>query len=679
MVINHKALNPIGFYLLRFLFDVSIRFIVLYGGSSSGKSYSVAQIILAITMWEGSNTLILRKVGASIRDSIYQDFKTAAAQLGISGHFKFTDGNLTIKCLDNGARIVFKGIDDSEKIKGLSQFKRVVMDEWSEFDEADFKQIRKRLRGMEGQQLITTFNPIEESHWIKTNVFDKEEWHEIPQEVEIAGEPVPSRLVAVKSIRMNAPKYFINPRTREVTEHPSDMVVIQTTYLNNFWVVGSPDGKYGYYDEQCIADFEYDRINDPDYYNIYALGEWGVIRTGSEFFASFNRGLHTGECEYNPDLPVHISVDSNVLPYITTTFWQVDLRDGAKISQFDELCAEPPNNSVRRAATLVIKRLKEYGVDKVIIHGDASTRAANNIDDEKRSFLDLFIETIRKEGIEVVDMVGCKNPSVPMSGEFINAIFEGKFPGYSIFISDKCKKSIDDYSSVQKDVNGGIQKTKVKNKITMQTYENHGHISDTFRYVLVDMLREEFLAFTNKRKRNIYAKDGALHFFNPETKCEYGREVVYAMPNVNGKFAMVHGKMCGDKWHIVDAKLMETVSTDEIKDILATTASELTILECPPAYFRFVRELRKELAGVRVIKESSDIDRRIAATSDFVKSHLLFSETKLGESAEYSAFVTNMLDYNKDSDSKEASAAMSGFVQRVIKFAFSDGVDVTAE
>ena len=79
MVINHKALNPIGFYLLRFLFDVSIRFIVLYGGSSSGKSYSVAQIILAITMWEGSNTLILRKVGASIRDSIYQDFKTAAA------------------------------------------------------------------------------------------------------------------------------------------------------------------------------------------------------------------------------------------------------------------------------------------------------------------------------------------------------------------------------------------------------------------------------------------------------------------------------------------------------------------------------------------------------------------------------------------------------------------------
>ena len=57
----------------------------------------------------------------------------------------------------------------------------------------------------------------------------------------------------------------MNPRTRQIEEHAPDMVVIQSTYLNNFWVVGSPDGTYGYYDEQCIADFEKDRLNDPDY------------------------------------------------------------------------------------------------------------------------------------------------------------------------------------------------------------------------------------------------------------------------------------------------------------------------------------------------------------------------------------------------------------------------------
>lgn len=680
MKINFKKLNPVGFYLLRFLQDLTIRFIILFGGSSSGKSYSVAQIILIFTLWEGSNTLVMRKVGASIRDSIYQDFKTAADQLGITNLFRFSDGVKTITCLSNGARIVFKGLDDSEKIKGLSSFKRVVLDEESEFEEEDYKQIRKRLRGMVGQQIITTFNPIKETHWIKTQIFDKEKWHDIPKTVEIAGRELPPQLTDVKSIRMNEPKSILNPRTKEIEEHPSDTVVIQTTYLNNFWVVGSPDGTYGFYDEQCVADFERDRLNDPDYYNVYALGEWGVIRTGSEFFSSFNRGVHTGVCEYDPTLPVHISVDSNVLPYISCTYWQIALEGDKKhIRQIGETCADSPNNTVRKAAKLVAKRLHEMGVDKVILHGDASTRAANNIDDEKRSFHDLFIDTLQKEGIEVIDKVSNKNPSVPMSGEFINAIFDAVLPGLQITIDEQCKVSTEDYMSVQKDVNGGILKTKVKNKITMQTYEEHGHISDTFRYVVVDMLREEFLLFSNRRKRNLYAKDGAIHFFNPDTKCAYSREIAYAMPNVNGKFALVHGKLCGEKWHILDVQLTETASTDEIKQILIATASPQTIIECAPAYYRFVKDLRKELPGVRAMQEVPDIDRRIAATSDFVKNHLLFNEEKLNDDVVYSTFMANLLDYNKDSDSKEASAVLSGFIQFVVKFGFSDNVAVTAE
>ena len=61
---------------------------------------------------------------------------------------------------------------------------------------------------------------------------------------------------------------------------------------------------------------------------MYALGEWGVIRTGSEFFGSFNRGKHSGEHKYVPDLPIHISVDNNVLPYISVSYWQVDFTTG---------------------------------------------------------------------------------------------------------------------------------------------------------------------------------------------------------------------------------------------------------------------------------------------------------------------------------------------------------------
>ncbi len=672
MRINFKKLNPLGFHLLKLMQDTAIRLIILFGGSSSGKSYSVAQLILIMTLWDGENSLIMRKVGASIGKTIYEDFKVAAKQLGIYHLFKFKDGIHQIVCLSNGAKIDFGGLDDPEKIKGISNYKRLVLDEWSEFESEDFKQVRKRLRGKVGQQIITTFNPINETHWIKKEVFDREQWHDVSMDIVIGGRKVPPELTAVKSIRMNEAKYILNPRTKEVEEHAPDTVIIQSTYLNNFWVVGSPDGTYGYYDEQCIADFEKDRINDPDYYNVYALGEWGVIRTGSEFFGSFARSKHTAEVAYDPTLPVHLSVDSNVLPYITCTYWQVAV-DGNRyeVRQIGETCAESPNNTVRKAAKLVAKQLHEMGVDRVILHGDASTKAANNIDDEKRSFHDLFIDTLQKCGMDVEDKVSNRNPSVPMSGEFINAIFDGILPGLNIIISDVCKVSIEDYQSVQKDVNGAILKTKVKNPTTKQTYEAHGHISDTLRYIIADTLREQFLAFSNRRKRNLYARDGVIHFYNPATQCRYSKDIVYAMPNVNGKFALVHGKLCGNKWHITNLTLCDTSSTDEIAEMLVKAGAEQTIIECAPAYFRFVRDLRKRIPNVRAMNEAADVARRIAATADFVKNHLLFNEAAINDNIEYARFMTTLLDYNKSTgENYEASAVLSGFVQFVVKFSF---------
>lgn len=679
MQINFKKLNPLGFHLMKLLQDTAIRLIILFGGSSSGKSYSVAQLILIMTLWDGENTLVMRKVGASISKTIYEDFKVAAKQLGIFSLFKFKDGVRQIVCIPNGAKIDFGGLDDPEKIKGISNYKRVVLDEWSEFDSEDFKQVRKRLRGKEGQQIITTFNPIKETHWIKKEIFDVEKWHDIPMELEIAGVKIPPKLTAVKSIRMNEAKMILNPRTKEIEEHAPDTIVIQSTYLNNFWVVGSPDGTYGYYDEQCIADFEKDRINDPDYYNVYALGEWGVIRTGSEFFSSFNRGIHTAECKFNPELALHVSVDNNVLPYISYSFWQIDYTNGITIRQVDEIAAESPNNTARKSALLVAKRLKELGVYKIFLHGDASTRNASTIDDQKRSFLDLVISTLQAEGIEVIDCVGKKNPSVPMTGEFINAIFDNILPDIRILIGEHCKISIEDYMSVQKDENGAILKTKVKNKITMQTYEEHGHFSDNFRYIVADLVREQFLLFSNSRKRNLYARDGVIHFYNPATECKYSREIVYAMPNVNGKFALVHGKLCGEKWHVVDVLLKETSSTDEIAGILVAANSQQTIIECAPAYFRFVRDLRKQIPNVRAMNEVADVGRRIAATSDFVKNHLLFNDAKLNDDTDYSQFMTNLFDYNRSTgDNIEASAVLSGFIQFVIKFSFDTQNDISS-
>lgn len=664
MIVNHKKLNPNAFYLLKYLNDATIRFIILYGGSSSGKSFSVAQAVLIQTLQDGENTLVMRKVGASISKTIYEDYKVAASLLGISQYFKFIQNS--IKCTYNGAKIDFSGLDDPEKIKGISNYKRVQLEELSEFEFADLKQIRKRLRGKKGQQIIADFNPISETNWIKKDWLDNEKLHDVPMVVEIGGKVIPAELTKVKSLKMNEGKSMVNPKTKEIEEYPPNMVVIQSTYLNNFWVVGSPDGTYGYYDEQCVMDFEHDRLYDPDYYNVYALGEWGVIKTGNEFLNSFNVGKNSGEYPYIPGLPIHLSVDSNVLPYISVSYWQVDLSKGKDMYQIAETTAESPNNSVRRAAKLVSKKLSELGYDdKIYLHGDASAKAANTIDDNKRSFMDLFIDTLKKDNWTVEDKVGNKNPLVSMTGEFVNAIFEKQLPDLSINIDDGCRASIDDYQSVQKDANGAILKTKVKDSVTKQTYEEHGHLTDTLRYVVHDIMYEEYVQFANRRKRNTYSEKGMFSFFNPGLKYKYKSSIVYVMPNIEGKFYMCHAGECGDKWHMLDLVMLETTSSAEMKKMIISHKADVYIVESSPAYFQMARELRSSLEEVRVKKEYQDMNKRISATSDFIKTHFLLSESGM-DNPVYNSFITEVLDYN-GTDNIGASALLSGIAYNIIK------------
>ena len=655
-----RVFNPNAFYLMQYAGDATKRFLLMYGGSSSSKSYSAAQVFLLLALTEGDNALVVRKVSSSISKTIYEDFKVAAAQLGLKEMFRFTVNS--IRCV-NGAKIDFCGIDDPEKIKGISNYKRVLMEELSEFDEADFKQIRIRLRGREGQQIWATWNPISETHWIKKSLIDGEKWHEVEQRVELNGEEIQSEYCRVKAVFTNEGKTMTNPQTGEMEEQPSNILLIQSTYLNNFWVVGSPDGTYGFVDKQAIMEFDYNREHDENYYRIYALGEWGILKTGSEFFGSFNSGKHVKRVDYNPALPIHLSVDNNVLPYITCTMWQIEIGERKVVRQFGELMAENPNNTVRRAAKLMAGMLRSLSyAEKVYLHADASTRAANTIDEEKRSFFDLYISTLSEEGFEVVDMAAASNPSVAMSGEFINKIFEGAIDGVEIEIGEGCKVSVNDYLSVQKDVNGGILKTKVKNKMTGQTYEDKGHISDTFRYLVVDVLKSEFIEFSNKRKRNIYAQSGMLNYFNPNAEMRYERRVVYMLPNIDERFVLVEAAKVGEFWNVVDVRFCAVLPSEEMGRELARDA-EVFFVECSEAYFGWVRDERARTSkDIRVVRMSeSGIDGRILSKSDDVRRMMRFDFEKGGE---YAAFIENMMDYNRNSrDYRQASAAVSGMVE----------------
>ena len=668
MKLERELFSPNAFWLWRYTLDKSVRFIVLYGGSSSGKSFSVAQFFSILAFYEGCNMLVMRKVGASIEKTIYADFRAAINGIdGLAECCRFKQNSIVF---NDGGKIDFSGLDDPEKIKGISQYKRVFLDELSEYDETDFKQIRLRLRGQEGQQIVAAFNPISEEHWIKKKWFDRETWQDIPMALTIGNETLPQELCAVKSVRMNSEKMILNPNTGEYDRHAPDTIVIQSTYLNNFWVVGSPDGKYGYYDQQAIATFENDRINDPDYYQVYALGEWGHIRTGAEFFPSFSHGVVCGMFKYNPELPIHISMDSNVLPYVTATFFQKEYKpdDVQQVTQIDELPIESPNNSARKAAKVIAKRLKEYGYsDKVYLHGDASGKAANTIDCENRSFFDLVIDELEHEGFEVEDCIGNKNPSVATTGEFINAVWDGRVPGVAIRIDNDCTTSIDDYQAVQKDENGAIAKQKVTNPVTKQKYEAHGHVADTLRYIAHDLLRQQYTEFSMGRKRSLYS-ESEFNMFNPSTEYDYERTAVYVIPSIGGLFILARLARVGDRWHLTDVCRRGVKGNEEIERAVMSLPADQYMVECQPAYFQMVRNLRSSLGNVSVLRMGADVRTRIMATSDWVRSHVRINPDMLGE-AEYGQFINDVLDYSDTSsdDTVGASAALSGLARVIVR------------
>jgi hypothetical protein len=363
-------------------------------------------------------------------------------------------------------------------------------------------------------------------------------------------------------------------------------------------------------------------------------------------------------------------MDSNVLPFVTATMFQKEYKpdDVQQVTQFAELPIESPNNSARKAARVIAKHLRAIGyTEKVYLHGDASGKAANTIDDNNRSFFDLVIDELEHEGFAVEDCVCDKNPSVATTGEFINAVWDGRVPGVSIRIDDGCVTSIDDYQAVQKDENGAIAKQRVKDPVSKLTYEPHGHCSDTLRYACFDLLRPQYTEFSMGRKRSLYSKS-EFKFFNPATEYDYTATMVYAMPSIGGRFVCCRAGKVGDRWHLTDVCCREVKGNDEIVSSVMELSADRYVVECPQAYFPMVRDLRASLGNVDVVRMGSDIRNRIAATSDWIRAHVHI-DPELLDDAEYGRFVNDVLDYNETSpaDVAGAGAVLSGLARVIIR------------
>lgn len=236
--------------------DNDDRYLLFYGGGSSGKSFFIAQrFIYKLIHPTRCNLLVVRQTGDTNRKSTFPLLKQVISNWNLSKHFKINESDMRIKCLLTGNEVAFAGLDDVEKIKSITFVNGELTDIWveeaTECQEADINQLKVRLRGGNTKkQIVLSFNPINIQHWIKRHFID-------------------SGLATV----------------------------CFSTYKDNKFLTDD--------DRKALEDLQY---TDEYTYRVYCLGEWGILgktvfdaRMIQERLKALNKPLKTGYFEYDYD------------------------------------------------------------------------------------------------------------------------------------------------------------------------------------------------------------------------------------------------------------------------------------------------------------------------------------------------------------------------------------------
>ena len=201
------------------------RYELFYGGAGSGKSAFVAQKLVLKHMTEKNRkTLIVRKVKSTLRNSVFPEIIFWIKYFGVEDFFTIPSGKGNSIDIEgpNGNKFIFTGLDNVEKLKSISGVTDMWIEEATELEQKDFQQLDLRIRGQDAnKQFILTFNPTDSNHWIK--------------------------------------KFFFDSQMKNTT-------ILRTTHLDNKFL-----------DEESRENLEKYITIDQTWYNIYALGEWGIL------------------------------------------------------------------------------------------------------------------------------------------------------------------------------------------------------------------------------------------------------------------------------------------------------------------------------------------------------------------------------------------------------------------
>ena len=160
------------------------RYRVVKGGKASKKSSTTALwYIYHLMKYPDANLLVVRAVHRTHADSTYAQLRWAIRRLGVEHLWRAGKEPLELTYTPTGQRILFRGMDNVEKLASTTVEKGYLCWVWIEeayeigleadFDKLDLSVPRGELPKPLFKQTTLTFNPWDENHWLKGRFFDR--------------------------------------------------------------------------------------------------------------------------------------------------------------------------------------------------------------------------------------------------------------------------------------------------------------------------------------------------------------------------------------------------------------------------------------------------------------------------------------------------------------------------
>lgn len=298
------------------------RYRVVKGSRASKKSKTTAlNLITRMMQYPQANTLVVRKVFRTLKDSCFTELKWAIHRLGVDAWWGIRESPLEMTYLPTGQKIYFRGLDDPLKVTSITVENGYLCWCWIEeayeiMDERAFDMLDESIRGGIPKetglfkQITLTFNPWNEKHWLKARFFD--------------APPDP------------------------------DILALTTNYLCNEWL-----------DQADLKVFETMRENNPRRYQVAGLGGWGIV-DGLVFENWKEEAFETAAIAKRPDVVSAFGLDFGYTNDPTALFCGLVSQEEKTIWVFDELYEKALSNRA------ICDRVTAMGYAKERIRADCA-------------------------------------------------------------------------------------------------------------------------------------------------------------------------------------------------------------------------------------------------------------------------------------------------------------------